>query len=929
MLFPSRLDSRGRRRRGRLSVEALEDRLPPGDLLNLALGSSWLESSLGAGAAEPLPLQIAPAAPSAAGHHAAQPSSPGGQVAVVGAALRRQQQSESEGGTTGAVLKPDNDNPARSAASTFLGMENLFTWPWANSPNHRNTSGGAAANPHGSLANSDNAGGSPGKSGEAGGVLPTTAVPSSESQAATRPVPAVVTNSAPHAEARNFVAGDRDGGTQRQPQASAVHALFNLDTPAGGPFASDRFTVPDPSQNTGRRVNLPLPDPATHPSDYQDTQVLNTLDGFNLQPRLSIPFDGPIDVNSVNSSMVFLVSLGDTLNRQDHGGQVVGINQVVWDVATTTLHVESDALLDQHTRYALIVTNGIHDTNGQPVQASESFRRFRQEVRGEYKHDLLDAVHAAHHAGVRERDIVAASVFTTQSATAVLEKMRDQIHAATPEPADFLLGPGGERTAFARGQVTGITFRQQTMVDPPGFSNVDLNLSLLDIVPGAVGQMAFGKYLSPDYEVHPGEFIPPVGTRTGTPLVQGGNEIYFNLILPSGPEPASGWPVALFGHGSGGNKNDVLNVAATLAAHGIATVSINAVGHGFGPLSTLTVSRAEAGAVTLPAGGRGTDQNGDHVIGSSEGVEATAPRSLIHDRDGLRQTVVDLMQLVRVIQVGMDVDGDGTPDVDAAHVYYFGRSLGGMYGTVFVAVEPDVHTAVPNVPVADQAMRGVLSPVFRASRGDWLAERVPSLINSPGVTQIGGVGVTGPFFDENMPLRSGVSFRVRLEDGSSRNIQSPVINDVPGAMAIQQAFDNAEWAMLSGDALAYAPHVRKEPLVGVAPKSVIVQFDTGDQNVPNPSSSALLRAADLTDRATYYRHDLAFAERPTLPKNGHTFLGSIGNTAWRDIALAAQAQIATFFASDGTRIIQPPGVPEEFFEVPIRGSLPEDLNYIV
>src|SRR5437667_7272966 len=51
-------------------------------------------------------------------------------------------------------------------------------------------------------------------------------------------------------------------------------------------FASDRFTVADPTQNTGRRVNLPLPDPLTSPSDYQDTQVLNTLDGFNLQPRL-------------------------------------------------------------------------------------------------------------------------------------------------------------------------------------------------------------------------------------------------------------------------------------------------------------------------------------------------------------------------------------------------------------------------------------------------------------------------------------------------------------------------------------------------------------------------------------------------------------------------------------------------------------------
>ena len=30
-------------------------------------------------------------------------------------------------------------------------------------------------------------------------------------------------------------------------------------------------------------------------------------------------------------------------------------------------------------------------------------------------------------------------------------------------------------------------------------------------IPGAVGHVAFGSYLSPDYEVHPGEYIPQVG----------------------------------------------------------------------------------------------------------------------------------------------------------------------------------------------------------------------------------------------------------------------------------------------------------------------------------------------------------------------------------------------------------------------------------
>src|SRR5262249_54027238 len=155
----------------------------------------------------------------------------------------------------------------------------------------------------------------------------------------------------------------------------------------------------------------------------------------------------------------------------------------------------------QHTRFALIVTNGIRDAGGDPVEASPEFRRFRQTVPQPYKRELLDAIHEARRLGVRERDIVAARGFTAQSATAGLEKIRDQIQAGTPEPADFLLGPKGERAVFSVGDIQGITWRQHTQVEPPGFSNpVNLDLSLLrDIIPGVIGQVAFGKYVSPSY----------------------------------------------------------------------------------------------------------------------------------------------------------------------------------------------------------------------------------------------------------------------------------------------------------------------------------------------------------------------------------------------------------------------------------------------
>src|SRR5262245_47750248 len=89
--------------------------------------------------------------------------------------------------------------------------------------------------------------------------------------------------------------------------AAGVQVLFSLDDPAEGPFPSNLFTVADSSHNTGLRVNLPFPDCAVRPSDCLGLAVINTLDGFNVQPRLSIPFSGPIDVNTVTSKTVFLV----------------------------------------------------------------------------------------------------------------------------------------------------------------------------------------------------------------------------------------------------------------------------------------------------------------------------------------------------------------------------------------------------------------------------------------------------------------------------------------------------------------------------------------------------------------------------------------------------------------------------------------------
>ena len=80
--------------------------------------------------------------------------------------------------------------------------------------------------------------------------------------------------------------------------------------------------------------------------------------------------------------------------------------------------------------------------------------------------------------------------------------------------------------------------------------------------------------------------------------------------------------------------------------------------------------------------------------------------------------------------------------------------------------------------------------------------------------------------------------------------------------------------------------------------------------------------------ATYFRNDLAFtATGGAIPKNPHAFLSNIQIPAAAPYAVAAQTQIAVFFASDGTLVIDPDAGGGSF-EVPINPPLPESLNFL-
>lgn len=701
---------------------------------------------------------------------------------------------------------------------------------------------------------------------------------------------------------------------QADASPSGVRVKFDLSDPSASPFPSDRYSVRDWSNQTFRRVNLPMPDCAVRVSDCQDITVINTLDGFSTQPRITVPFTGAIDPTSVTNDTVYLLNLGDVQTGRGAGTRV-GINQRLWDPSSNTLVFESDELLQEHSRYVLIVTDGVRDTSGQRIKRldldDDGDDRSSQSMRGrgndEYQRDLRDALRSLR----GNNRVAAASVFTTQTSTGDLAKIMRQIKASTPTPASFMLGSVGGtavRSVFSLVNVQGIQFNRQVGTAPT-FQSAYLPTPALGIVPGAVGQIAYGKFNSPNYQTA-GQYIPATPTgRNGSPQVQGSNELVFQLFVPAGAKPAGGWPVAIFGHGFTDSMYGApWTVGSVFASQGIATIAINVVGHGGGALGILNVLRTDGLPVTLSAGGRGFDQDGNGVIDSTEGVNAAPPRTVIGSRDGLRQTVIDLIQLVRQIEVGVDIDGDGSADLNAQRIYYAGQSFGGIYGTKLLGIEPNIQAGVPNVPggsITEVARLGG----FRFLTAVALATRTPQLLN---VAPTPNVPV--PFnlnFNENMPLRD----------------LPVVVNNVPGATAIAQVLDRFEWVQQSGNPVSYAPLIRKSPLHGSAAKKVIVQFAKGDTTVPNPTSSALLRAGALQDRATYFRNDLAFAANAGVPKNPHTFLTNIAIPAAAPYAVAAQSQIAAFFASNGLLTIDPDGAGP-YFEVPITLPLPESLSFV-
>jgi hypothetical protein len=310
----------------------------------------------------------------------------------------------------------------------------------------------------------------------------------------------------------------------------------------------------------------------------------------------------------------------------------------------------------------------------------------------------------------------------------------------------------------------------------------------------------------------------------GKPVIQDLKELFLSLVIPSVEQPG-GYPVAIIQHGLNGRRDFIMATANELARNGIASIAIDAVGHGdlyecplLGPLfESVCKPKDELFNYTGEAGQDGLPDP-DNLSAPLGFFELFA--SGLSLRDNFRQSVVDLMWLARLIKgQHLDLSSIGSPRLDGDHIFFIGDSLGGIIGGTFMTAEPNVLTGVLNVA------GGGIGPSL--------------LVNSPGIN--------GDYGDL---IRLG--FSLPPEELASN---------------YSQFVNLAQTVLDPGDPINYAPYALKNPLVGGRPKNILQIEVMWDHLVPNSSNEALARAFGLKLLRPYY-HQVPSLDEVTSPYTG-------------------------------------------------------------
>lgn len=434
-----------------------------------------------------------------------------------------------------------------------------------------------------------------------------------------------------------------------------------------------------------------------------------------------------------------------------------------YEYQTETLILRPVWPLEQQCTYAVVLTERLRGLDGAPIRSPLPFVNLPRQTE-----DLRPIVDLLPRYGLGLDDVAFAWTMTVGSHTRDLEALRAGLYGHGPFarladefPAAWTLwtradlgGDRGDDRALIPGACAGAGL---TYLWQHGIGEWDPNMCALEADNSAIGGVFGGTFEAP-YLLADGDGIATpshpaddderwrIDVDAGTAEYGRGAVTFFCALPredpaadcapgnPDGVPFCKPFPTMIFAHGYGSSRAEITSHMGRHTAMGHAICAPDAPGHG---LQRWKVDLA-AGAALIGARfgfsrygvpemaeiivrGRDRDLNND---GLPDGGADQWTADLFHTRDMVRQSALEIMQLVRILRamdgregpqgVLGDVDGDGTVDLGGPQTTLgmWGISLGGIVAGVLAGAEPSLDAVSPNAGGA-----GLVDIATRSSLG--------------------------------------------------------------------------------------------------------------------------------------------------------------------------------------------------------------------
>lgn len=528
----------------------------------------------------------------------------------------------------------------------------------------------------------------------------------------------------------------------------------------------------------------PAPDPAAITA-MADT--LHTMDGAGTWSSVYFPIAGDVDETTLAGHVhLALLPAGGGL------GAELPVD-LVWrgDLHMIVAVPVLGTTLREATPYGAWVDDAVHGADGTPVSRATGFDPATE--------PSLTALAQALPAATLSH-VVTATVFHTEHVTRGLAAMRavvtatppvvtaiDQIFS-TPAELDGLFGVQ-DPAAVPGGDDSGAPVHRP---QPHGHVAAVLH-----------GHLNLANFLSASQTV--AGF--PSFDAAGVPAVQSQSSVKFTLVLPkTTPASFANLPVIIYVHGINETREDLMYVADTAAAHGMATLGIDLLYHGDRQFGTVTDAM---NGITGAAGPDGFAEGmgllpATHFfqLSPSGGIPQYHPRAM---RENLRQAAADVCSLVSFLRsgdlalvngalapVGLPADLSFRPGVAVVT-----ESFGALVTGVALAVEPGIGAAVLSSAAAGFPY--------------------PAMVHSPSFSGTFIGIITAPY---------DLSARIVIGDAKLDPRFDPLV----------MLYDSA---LEEGDPVAYAPYVADGSVRGDLGPNLLMGEVYKDETVSNDSTEHL------------------------------------------------------------------------------------------